>query len=306
MVLEERPPAGNVALIRLLDAGQAYAPEYGGGLTNHLPMALAALHRLGAGVGRLDEFASVYARRLEPVTPSDPTPQVSGLPTLANRLPALLPGIGGAAFHGLIRTAYAVESGHTGELAAALAYWSTRCVSLPTPLPKLGERAVEDWLSQVEDRLAGWTSDKRLIIERMLDAALLPAFAGAVDGLKLSPDILQRLSAMAADRYLRTRNFTVLHLITSCHALRVLMPWIAEPDLALRWYALAYAAGWVASGTQPSVAIRVESRPWADVSARAIASADDHVIKLVYTCREEAAHYGDDRYQRVATLAVAG
>ncbi len=298
-------PASNAALSIALDQAQAYAPEYGGGMSNHLPMALTALHRLGADAGRLGEFASVYARRLEPAAPSGVTPRFSGLPMLANRWPALLPGIGGAAFHGLIRTAYAVESGHVGEMAAALAYWSTRCAPLPAPLPKLGERTVEDWLAQIEDRLAGWTSDKRSIFGRMLEAARLTAFSGAADGLNLAPDTLQRLSAAAADRYLQTRNFTVLHLITSCHALRVLLPWINEPETALRWYALAYAAGWVASGAQPSVASRIESRPWVDVSARAIGSADDHVIKLVYTCREEAAHYADDRYQRVATLAIA-
>ena len=37
-----------------------------------------------------------------------------------------LPGVAAAAFHGLIRTAHAVQSGHAGEVAAALAYWAWR------------------------------------------------------------------------------------------------------------------------------------------------------------------------------------
>ena len=138
----------------------------------------------------------------------------------------------------------------------------------------------------------------------MCDAAATPLFSAHIDGLQLAPDTLQRLSALAAERYLQSRNFTVLHLLTSCHALRLLMPSTETPDLMLRWYALAYAAGLVASGTRPAGATAARPQPWGDVIARAIASDNDHVVKLVYTCREEAAHYADDRYRCVATLAT--
>ncbi len=46
--------------------------------------------------------------------------------TLRTLLPDLLPGVAAAAFHGLIRTAHAVQSGHADEVAAALAYWAWR------------------------------------------------------------------------------------------------------------------------------------------------------------------------------------
>ena len=49
-----------------LDDGLRHAPEYRGGLSNHLPMALVALDALGADAERLCRFASDYARRLEP------------------------------------------------------------------------------------------------------------------------------------------------------------------------------------------------------------------------------------------------
>ena len=50
-------------------------------------------------------------------------------------LPALLPGVAAAAFHGVIRTAHAVEAAHDGELAAALAYWAWRWQPL-APAPR--------------------------------------------------------------------------------------------------------------------------------------------------------------------------
>jgi hypothetical protein len=39
-------------------------PEYGNGLSNHLPMALVALEGIGATPTRLREFAATYGQRL--------------------------------------------------------------------------------------------------------------------------------------------------------------------------------------------------------------------------------------------------
>ena len=47
-----------------LDRGARFDAEYRAGLSNHLPMALVALHRLGASEQRLDAFAERYAQRL--------------------------------------------------------------------------------------------------------------------------------------------------------------------------------------------------------------------------------------------------
>ena len=59
-----------MTFIDLLDASGQYDAEYdnGGltGLSNHLPMALAALKRLGADDTRLTEFAARYSQRLRP------------------------------------------------------------------------------------------------------------------------------------------------------------------------------------------------------------------------------------------------
>ncbi len=105
--------------------------------------------------------------------------------------------------------------------------------------------------------------------------------------------------------YLRTKNFTVLHLITSAHALRLLTPWLAEPLVAVRHYALAYAAGVAASGVKVDAPIiAVDVLPWSDVLRAGATSDDEHVIKLVYACHEEWKVTGEAGYQRAASLAV--
>ncbi len=49
----------------LLDASHGLPPEYRHGLSNHMPMALHALHAMGAGTQRMLDFYTSYARRFE-------------------------------------------------------------------------------------------------------------------------------------------------------------------------------------------------------------------------------------------------
>ncbi|MBI5718620.1 MAG: DUF4243 domain-containing protein [Burkholderiales bacterium] len=143
----------NTLLQRLLDDAGAHDPEYGNGLSNHLPMAWLALARLGAGEARLREFGTDYiaGKRLRPARPREPglgpeswtgslgereawprhldffehwIAREGVAVVLAQALPVLLPGVAAAAFHGLIRTAAGVQAGHGGEVAQGLAHWA--------------------------------------------------------------------------------------------------------------------------------------------------------------------------------------
>jgi hypothetical protein len=62
------------ALVDWLARGAGFDCEYGGGLSNHLPMALWALHRLGADEARIDSFARGYSTRLAPAPVQDSRP----------------------------------------------------------------------------------------------------------------------------------------------------------------------------------------------------------------------------------------
>lgn len=324
-------------LAALLARGAAFDAEYHGGLSNHLPMALVALHRLGASDARLNLFAGRYATRLEPAPAPDAWPagdawqgrfgQREAWPAyrqlfaewlthedagsvLQAALPPLLAGCGGAAFHGLIRCAYAVrmgqvtgqvtgqEAGHATELADALAYLACRHLPLATLATKAGTLDVAEVLAS----LPATHSDAPLITRRMRAMAAAPMFAATVARLRIDVGTLPALAHHAAELYARTDNFVALHLVTSAHALRVLLPFIDEPLAAVRDYAVAYAAAHAAATAMTGAMPRL--LPWKTIIERAIASDDEHVIKLVDSCIEQKAIYSGKVWREAASRAV--
>ena len=311
-------------LAALLTRGAAFDAEYQGGLSNHLPMALVALHRLGASDVRLNQFAGRYATRLA----ASPAPttwpagdawqgrfgQRQAWPAyrqlfaewlthedagsvLHAALPPLLAGCGGAAFHGLIRCAYAVQVGHVSELADALAYWACRHVPLATLPPELGSSD----LATVLAALPTVTDDAPLIFQRMRAVAVAPNFTATVAGLRIDAGTLPALALHAAALYARSGNFVLLHLLTSAHALRILLPFIEAPLASVRDYAVAYAAAHSAAAAVPGAMPKLLA--WKTIIARAIASDDEHVIKLVDSCVEQRAIYGGRAWREAASRA---
>ena len=321
-----------MSLRQQLDDSARWDAEYGHNLASHLPMALTALARLGADDARREAFARAYATRLHAAPPRAPWPageawqgrfgdprawpayrslfddwiDYEGAPVvLAQALPALLRGVGAAAFHGPIRAAYAVAAGHSHELADALAYWACRWFALG-PAPRGG---AEHDPATLLARLRIAKPRPSLIAERMALAAADPAFAAVVPRLHIDREAtLAQLATLAARLYAQTRNFTVLHLVTSAHALRVLLPWLDDDVVAdaLGHYWLAYAAGHAASGLAQGVGAAPPGAalPWATIVARAIASDDDHLIKLVDSCREQERAYGGEVWREAASRAV--
>lgn len=319
-----------------LDHSLRFDAEYATRLSNHLPMLQVALHRLGASDERLATASARYATQLNPMPPLQPWPagdawrvplgQPTAWPryrdlfttwlqeegageTLRQVLPALLPGCGAAAFHGLIRTAYAVDAAHRAELAHALAYWSSRWLDLGVqgtaatggatqvdPAPLLRAAAA---LPGVGASASGY------IVERMHHAAWQPGFVQAVSPLRLNDETLPRLARHAARLYARSGNFTVLHLVTSAWALRVLMPFVEEPADALAAYWRAYAAGAASVAARLTATRAPAPLPWPHLVQTALASDDEHLVKLVHACQQEQqTHGGVDDWQRAATRAV--
>jgi Questin oxidase-like len=320
----------DTALVAQLDAGRGHDCEYGEGLSNHLPMALIALDRLGADARRRQAFEATYATRL-PAAPAavawpDGDAWASRLgdrsayaayrdlfgrwrldegagAVLAQVLPPLMRGCGGAAFHGLIRTAYGVSSRHAGELVSGLAYWACRFMPLfdlpATSVRSAGEPDPEALLRC----LTKTPSDAGLIAERMRHAARVNRdLPGVASALQVDAGTLETLARLAARAYAHSGNFAALHLVTSAHALRVLLPFIDEPLAAVRHYWQAFVTAVVIAELEPRP---VPSRlPWSDVMARACASSDEHVVKLVDSAREQEAAYGGAIWSLAASRAV--
>lgn len=325
-----------MSLQTLLDRGAAFDAEYADGLSNHLPMALLALHTLGASDTRLERFAERYAVRLAPAPGAEAWPAgdawtsrlgergawpayralfaqwiewEGGDAVLSQALPRLMPGCGAAAFHGLIRTACAVSSRHAGELADGLAYWACRYLDLGKDIDGRGEEADPAVvLAELHQQLATRRFRQRLIFERMAAAARARGFRKQAAALGVEASTLPRLARQAAALYAASGDFTALHLVTACHAMRLLSPWWSEAPQALADFWLAYAAGFVASGVDPSAAPRSApaAATWAAMRDAALASDDEHVIKLVFSCRDEFAASADEVWRHAAARAVMG
>jgi hypothetical protein len=303
----------SAALLARLSAAARHDFEYARGLSNHLPMALASLARLGADEARLEAFEAAAAARLQPAPPPRPwpagdpwrgrlgrraaAPAYRGLfaewiahegasDVLAQVLPGLWPGVGAAAFHGLIRTASGVRCGHAGEVAEGLAYWACRYLplgELPEPARSPG-RGITDPVVLLR-RLRAAHSTRRLIFERMREAASDGTVNAVVARLVVTEDTPRALARAAAQACAGSGDFTALHLVTATHAMRVLARFVDEPLAGWRWFWQAYAHAVVAAGLQRQPTAPLHS--WSHLEQAALASDDEHLIKLVDSCREE-------------------
>ncbi len=331
---QPRPaPGADAALRALLDQAQALAPEYGGGLTLHLPMALQALHALGASVAQLqalfERHAAQLPRRGAAVAPRldagwrlqrgrfeafEPLrahfmaalAQQGRDATLRAALPALVDGVSGGAFHGVIRVAHAVQAGHDPELASGLAYWAVRHAPLAAPAPG-HERlplALPDWVGALQALPRGGLPERApLIAERIQRHHQRPGAAALCDALDRSAGpraTLQALACAAARHYAGSANLTVLHVVTSAHALLALLPWLDDADGAVRHFARAVGAGLLASAHDPApprLRDAPEARDWEALRQATLHAHEEHQIKLVAACMQRAAEWGPEGEQ---------
>ena len=247
----------------LLQRGTRFAPEYNDGLSNHLPMALIALAGLGARSSRLESFFDDYAMRLEPAITKTPTaaraPQLGDidcypqalivmrervardgrLEVVRQELARLGAGIGAAAFHGMLRTAYGIEAKSDEEVAAGLAYWGSRYLPIEVQMPPSGATPLHAWLKNIQQSTGHLSFDLPLIHHSMSAMAKTSEWRNSLSWLDLSTLSIEALARIAANSYLKQANFIVLHLITSAHAMHTLLPY-AEDQQALLWH---YTAG---------------------------------------------------------------
>jgi hypothetical protein len=192
----------------------------------------------------------------------------------------------------MIRTASAVRCGHAGEVAEGLAYWSCRYLPLGVlpDAPRTGRGAHTDPVALLR-RLRASPSEARLIVERMHQAAQDGAVNAVASRLIVTEDTPRLLARAAAQALAGSGNFTALHLVTATHAMRVLTRFVDEPLVAWRSFWQAYAHAVVAARLQRQAPAVLRS--WEELERAALGSDDDHVIKLVDSCREEERAWGE-------------
>jgi len=319
-----------------LDASLAYAATYPAGrlrLSNHLPMVLTALHRLQAPAAALQAHVQRHAPRLDKLAPDSDEARAaqhfaaelerdSLSAVLARHLPHLLEAAETAAFHGVIRLAYALDADHPAEIAHALAAWQTQRTALGPALSaqtKGQATRLADVLATLDDRpdLAFTAQQDTTIAQDMQRCAALPGFDEAVSG-EASPSAaaltLEALAEASLAVYLGSRDFTALHLVTGCHALRLVLPHarldVEQAAAVLRGVWRAWLAAWLSIGRpRPDwVAVYLggpaSEADWQAALPTLAASRDDHRIKLAWTALDEWRHRGWPGYARVLPAAA--
>jgi hypothetical protein len=333
--------SSSLVLQELLGEELASDPTTVRGLTNHLPMALVAKQRLGADGEELRRFATAYVRRLAPLASAkdhlDHATWKSAIgdrdaatelriyfarcvaddgvdATMRAHLPALLPGVGGAGFHGVIRLAYAIEASSPLQIAAGLAYFAEVARPLAALAPaRRTTHDPEEVFTALSETLA-WSVPQRarLIDDEMRLVAGRAGFEEAAASLVVDGESEKRLAACALRMLASTDNFTALHGVTGLAALSVVRPWIEDQELVDRYGFQALVAAYLSIGAPAIWSIDQldefagsSSADPAEVRAVAANSDDEHVAKLAYTALGCFKQTREPLYLAVAARAAA-
>lgn len=269
---------------------EPFGPEFSGGLSNHGPMVVEALHALGHE-GLIAAWVDIYTPRLVDAETGSPIQASAWAESQGNGaygdwhatfllelreapwrgvvgdwLPRLLPGFFAAATHGPIRVAHALRSLEEGEsavriseLAAALGYWAASFQRLPGS-PGCEARSGSgpaEVLAEIlplppEKRRQGFLSDAVRALED--EQGFIAAIATADLFGRTPGDLIGEICATAAGLYLESPGARIayLHAVTGPAALRLMAPHLDES--AQRegvGYALQAAAALHATYCQP-------------------------------------------------------
>jgi hypothetical protein len=312
-----------------------FGEEYGGGLSNHGPMAAEALVALGQAPAVIP-WVEKYLGRLEAPAPStrridsenfrealgsaermgdwrlffqNELAEASFSDLLKRWLPRLLPGFGGAAFHGAIRVSHAVRAlsrGETAErrreLSRGLGYWAACYETLPgQPSSRPGDLSPRSALDRVPNLSKGPTQG--LISDELRRLASVPSFADVVDLLDSSRSdekLLDDIVSAFARVYLQNAERSAIvfaHSVTGPAALRPLLPYLDPKDRAS---GVRYA--WQAASALYAVYGKAFDDSWEpegadfvpeELASRASENGDEHAIKLTEVCLREWRRSGD-------------
>jgi hypothetical protein len=325
---------------RLSDTG----PEYGGGLSNHGPMAAEALLRLGRA-DAIETWVTRYMTGLEDAprgaSPIDEASwrealgdlrrvadwetyldgQLKESPwtdVLAQWWARLLPGISAGATHGVIRTAHAVralDDGETpervAELARGLAYWAARYAVLPGRPRTTGTARLHDALAAVPFLVGG-------------PSGLITARFGALDGVAGFPESVARLeppgdvpaaldalTAAFARAYLeRGHQFPIpyIHGVTAPAAVRLVLPHLPSaqwrPSYDAIWQVGAAIQSAYGDGPVRPVPDDVASADRDRLIDQAVGTNDEHAIKFTEAALRQYDQLLDPVFLRAAEDVV--
>lgn len=264
-----------------LERFHATADEYAGGLSNHGPMVVDALARLGAA-----DAIAPWCRRYESVLVRDEDPPVAAVAedwrdTVRAEVPGLLRGAAAAAGHGAIRTAHAVamlERADTPprrvELARALRYWRRRYdeVAIGPPLAAPSAAAALATIATLQPE-----AGRELISDRLRRLGPVAVFEATVD------DVVDA-AACALLASSRRSTIALVHAVTTPVALQALAPYAPGVEREAWLVSAALIAAYADALDVDDDALASPPGTFADAVGRAVEGGDEHAIKLAAAC----------------------
>ena len=216
--------------------------------------------------------------------------------------------VAGGAFHGVIRLAWALDSGDVDDIAHALAYVAAVTHDdQPAQLaPKAGsERSLFALALRLQqsgiERPPG-----RLISARLHGVAVDPRFVAIADDIAVHDGTLTDVAAFGARLYAAADDFASLHVVTGADAVMVLAPHFSDQLVPARAAARAALGCFVLAGL-PDLDGIADAMPVDDdaaITKAAIVCNDDHVCKLMASCLRHARRTGDRAFRAIATRAT--
>lgn len=319
-------------LYSLLERSGQYHPLYGGGLATHLPMVLTALDLLKAPNKKLQSTFDNSLEGLEKIgCLANATPvnniesylgnrnsfraylqfftlklqQQSTLAVLKETLPRLISGVAASAFHALIRLAYAIEANCQSEIATALAYWCAEYQPF-----ELNEKISNESAENILARLAPYGEKHQflpgIIVDRMSEIGTLLKHNNSV----IQPSIMNMttLRELTITLFYLHENFTLLHTVTGCHALSIILPYFDDQQIAIKEFWKAIVVAYLSTGIgyqQQEVHIEDANIDFSPIIKGALLSDDSHIIKLIYTCVSEYKRCKNPLYYNVSLRALS-
>ncbi len=231
---------------------------------------------------------------------------------LHEAVPVLMAGVCTAAYHALLRLAYALDYGSRDEVVFALAYWAVEFY--PGPDFDAGSSPMEP--ETLLDEIIKGASNLQIEPVNSIDGRLHQVYqfrdiAHCWKPVRISDsDPLEKMSALILHIFAESQHFTLLHALTSCQALRPVLPYVKDPGKVLSAYWHSVCAAYVTvlrssfemgRDTVPSCQMQ-----WEEIFAAAVASEDslEHIVKLCYASWLESGHYHRPEYLALASREI--
>lgn len=326
-------------ILELINSNNSFRPFFKDGQTNHLPMTLFAMFKLGASDNELNDFIEEYKKihnmeKLHAVTSSINTnnwtqhfgqtekyeeyqeffkaeiKENGTKKAIAKYFNLLVSGIASEAFHCLIKLCYGIESDNTDEVINALAYMCACYFEIPTIEKEQTNKSVTSIIKDLEN--SHWFSKKtyagHTISKKIITVFEDPEFPKHMEFPDFTSEkVMQQLKNSVLKIHLGKWNFISLHLVTSFHSLKIIEPFVVSRDNLYKKYWTALIACLVTMNKVVSTSLSLDivcDFSWETTFEKALDTKEEHAIKLVYSCSQEYKNNYDLLYEAIASRAT--